>query len=139
MQVQVANTGARAGQEVVQLYVSFPSGVTEEVAQLPVEDGPQPGDDSDPDKAPNNREKGKGNPRPLKPFLEQIEFPDRVLRNFTKIELAPGGRETVEMTLSRKDLSYWSVRWQNWVMPEEGQFGIWVGKSSRDLIWAGEY
>lgn len=139
VQVQVANTGARAGQEVVQLYVSFPSGVTEEVAQLPVEDGPQPGNDSDPDKAPNNREHDKGKPRPLKPFLEQIEFPDRVLRNFTKIELAPGGRETVEMTLSRKDLSYWSVRWQNWVMPEEGQFGIWVGKSSRDLIWAGEY
>jgi beta-glucosidase len=37
------------------------------------------------------------------------------------------------MTLSRKDLSYWSVRAQNWVMPVEGTFRVWAGRSSRDL------
>ena len=141
VQVQVANTGARTGQEVVQLYVSFPSGVTEEVAQSPVPayEEPQPGDDSDPDKAPENKDDGKEKTKPKKPVFEEIEFPDRVLRNFTKIELEPGQRETVDMTLNRKDLSYWSARWQNWVMPEEERFGIWVGKSSRDLVWVGEY
>jgi beta-glucosidase len=64
---------------------------------------------------------------------EDIEFPDRVLRNFTKVSLEPGESTTVHMTLSRKDLSYWSVRAQNWVMPVEGTFRVWAGRSSRDL------
>lgn len=64
---------------------------------------------------------------------EEIEFPDRVLRNFSKVLLQPGEMVTVKMTLSRKDLSYWSVRAQNWVLPTEGKFRIWAGRSSRDL------
>ncbi|EAW08763.1 beta-glucosidase [Aspergillus clavatus NRRL 1] len=95
--VQVQNTGDRKGQEVVQVYVSFPSD-----------------------------EKVK------------IDFPERVLRNFTKVELEPGERREVQMTLSRKDLSYWSVREQNWVMPD-GDFQIWVGRSSRDLPLQAKY
>ncbi|OOQ90321.1 putative beta-glucosidase E [Penicillium brasilianum] len=70
---------------------------------------------------------------------ESIEFPDRVLRNFTKISLEPGESTTVRMTLSRKDLSYWSVRAQNWVMPIEGTFRIWAGRSSRDLPLVAEF
>ncbi|KAJ5141731.1 CAZyme family GH3 [Penicillium atrosanguineum] len=70
---------------------------------------------------------------------EAIDFPERVLRNFSKIELSPGETKTVNMTLSRKDLSYWSVRAQNWVLPTEGKFRIWAGKSSRDLPLVAEY
>lgn len=70
---------------------------------------------------------------------EQIEFPVRVLRNFTKVELQPGQVENVELSLTRKDLSYWSTRKQNWVMPVNGTFKIWVGRSSRDLPLVGEY
>jgi beta-glucosidase len=70
---------------------------------------------------------------------ENIEFPDRVLRNFTKVSLEPGESTTVQMTLSRKDLSYWSVRSQNWVMPIEGTFRIWAGRSSRDLPLVAEF
>jgi beta-glucosidase len=70
---------------------------------------------------------------------EEIEFPDRVLRNFSKIELNPGETQTVNLTLSRKDLSYWSVRAQNWVMPTEGNFRIWAGRSSRDLPLVEEF
>lgn len=70
---------------------------------------------------------------------EGIDFPDRVLRNFFKIELNPGETRTVNMTLSRKDLSYWSVRAQNWVMPTEGKFRIWAGRSSRDLPLVAEF
>ena len=141
VQVQVANTGRRTGQEVVQVYVSFPSGVTEEVEQRPSasQPSPTPGPDSDPDKALTDKKKGKGKGKGKGPTFEEIEFPDRVLRNFTKVELDPGTKQTVELTLSRKDLSYWSVRWQNWVMPGDGKFRIWVGRSSRDLILAGEY
>ncbi|KAJ6177856.1 hypothetical protein N7519_008317 [Penicillium mononematosum] len=64
---------------------------------------------------------------------ESIEFPERVLRNFSKVLLQPGETRNVKMTLTRKDLSYWSVRAQNWVLPTEGKFRIWAGRSSRDL------
>jgi beta-glucosidase len=67
-----------------------------------------------------------------------IETPVRVLRNFTKIELEAGGSEVVNLTLSRKDLSYWSVIQQNWVMPD-GPFTIFAGRSSRDLPLNGTY
>ncbi|KAJ5887716.1 hypothetical protein N7495_007757 [Penicillium taxi] len=70
---------------------------------------------------------------------EKIEFPDRVLRNFTKVALQSGESTTVNMTLSRKDLSYWSVRAQNWILPTEGSFKIWAGRSSRDLPLVAEF
>lgn len=96
----IQNTGRRAGQQVIQLYVSFPDSVTE-------------------------TEKPKRT-------THHIEFPDRVLRNFTKVDLEPGLMTNVNMTVTRKDLSYWSVREQNWVMPQD-EFYFWVGFSSRDL------
>jgi beta-glucosidase len=70
---------------------------------------------------------------------ELIDFPVRVLRNFEKIELEPGKSTIVKMELTRKDLSYWSIWQQNWVMPTEGEFTIYVGKSSRDLPLTGTY
>ncbi|KAL2830337.1 putative beta-glucosidase E [Aspergillus cavernicola] len=102
----VQNTGQRAGQQVIQLYVSFPTTVTE----------------------PPTASKLVGDSHPP----EQIEFPDRVLRNFTKVALEPGEKRAVSLTLTRKDLSYWSVREQNWIMPQD-EFYIWAGYSSRDL------
>ena len=63
----------------------------------------------------------------------KIEFPVKVLRAFEKVELEKGERATVTMGLTRKDLSYWSVVRQNWVMPTAGKFTVRVGKSSRDL------
>ena len=99
--LSVTNTGSRAGKEVVQLYVSFPDGVTE----------PSTG--------------------------QTIDFPVRVLRNFAKIELQPGKEVRVELNLTRKDLSYWSVVQQNWVMPTDGKFKVSVGRSSRDVILEG--
>ncbi|KAJ5737107.1 uncharacterized protein N7483_002232 [Penicillium malachiteum] len=65
--------------------------------------------------------------------VESIEFPNRVLRNFEKVSLDPGETRIVNMTLTRKDLSYWSVRAQNWVLPTDNTFRIWAGSSSRDL------
>ena len=69
----------------------------------------------------------------------KLDFPPRVLRNFTKVELQPGEQRNVEMELSRKDLSYWSIWKQNWVMPTSGKFKIWVGRSSRDLSLMGRF
>lgn len=70
---------------------------------------------------------------------EIVDFPVRVLRNFEKVELEPGKSTIVKLDLTRKDLSYWSIWQQNWVMPTSGQFKIWVGKSSRDLGLTGTY
>ncbi|KAJ5772288.1 CAZyme family GH3 [Penicillium odoratum] len=105
--VELTNTGSRSGQEVIQIYVSFPTDVVES--------------------------------RGLGRTPERIEFPDRVLRNFAKVSLDPNETKFVNMTLTRKDLSYWSVREQNWVLPTEGSFRIWAGRSSRDLPLVAEF
>jgi beta-glucosidase-like glycosyl hydrolase len=69
---------------------------------------------------------------------EDVEFPVRVLRQFEKVEVLIGKTEKVEMHLNRKDLSYWCIRRQNWVMPD-GEFRISVGVSSRRMEWEGKW
>jgi hypothetical protein len=57
------------------------------------------------------------------------------LRDFVKTgSLAPGEGETVELSLTRKDLSVWDTELQNWVVPS-GEFNIWVGEASDSLGW----
>jgi beta-glucosidase len=114
VEVTLANTGDIPGQEVVQLYVSFPSNVPIKVDQFgaPVSD------------ATNG------------PF---VDFPVRVLRGFEKVDVLPGRSETVKFRLTRKDLSYWNVEHQNWAMPMQGHFKFYVGRSSRDLPLSAEW
>ncbi|KAI9747355.1 MAG: hypothetical protein M1815_004296 [Lichina confinis] len=106
--VTVTNTGSRTGQEVVQLYVSFPEGV-------PVVPGSDTVD-----------------------LSSTVHFPERVLRGFDKVELHPAEIEIITFRLTRKDLSYWSTIHQNWVMPTTGRFKIHVGHSSRNLPLAAD-
>ncbi|KAI5114583.1 hypothetical protein M0805_006516, partial [Coniferiporia weirii] len=103
VEVTVTNTGQRTGKEVVQLYVSFPENV-------------HVGD------VEGKARKGRYN-----------DFPLNVLRGFEKVELAPGENKRVVLKLTRKDLSYWSVTHQNWVVPTQGKFRLNVGSSSRIL------
>ena len=63
---------------------------------------------------------------------EMVDMPVRVLRNWEKVHVDAGSEEEVKIGLTRKDLSYWDVGAQNWVLPE-GEFTIGVGWSSRDL------
>lgn len=58
--------------------------------------------------------------------------PVRELKAFTKVALEPGASETVTLTLTERDLSYWSTRADGWVL-EPGVFEVAVGASSRDL------
>lgn len=58
--------------------------------------------------------------------------PPRQLRGFEKLHLAPGETRTAEFELMRRDLSYWDIASQQWVIPE-GDFSIYVGWSSRKL------
>ncbi|KAK4569518.1 hypothetical protein LTR86_003281 [Recurvomyces mirabilis] len=60
-----------------------------------------------------------------------LDVPVRQLRNFDKFSLDVGAELAVQMNLTRKDLSYWDVGRQNWVLPK-GEFNICLGFSSRD-------
>lgn len=63
------------------------------------------------------------------------ETPIIQLRDFEKTkELGPGEEQTLELQLTRKDLSVWDVEFQDWVVPDvDGRFKIWVGEASDDL------
>ncbi|KAL4862485.1 hypothetical protein BDV12DRAFT_207188 [Aspergillus spectabilis] len=58
--------------------------------------------------------------------------PPRQLRGFDKVFLAPNETRNVEFELARRDLSYWDIVSQDWLIPE-GEFVVRVGFSSRDL------
>lgn len=98
---EISNTGNLAGQEVVQLYLSY-----ENI--------------------------GTGVDTPGSEH-QSANFPVRVLRGFHKVHLGVGETRSVSFDLTRRDLSYWDVHLQNWVMPVEGSFTINIGASSRDL------
>jgi beta-glucosidase len=61
-----------------------------------------------------------------------IDMPVRVLRQFEKVHLKDGEQAVVDMEVTRRDLSYWDVEMQNWVLPG-GRFEVCLGFSSRDL------
>lgn len=65
------------------------------------------------------------------------ETPPRQLRGFAKSVIAAGEAATVSFSLRKRDLTYWDVDAQNWVVPA-GTFGVAVGASSRDIRLEGE-
>jgi beta-glucosidase len=86
--IDVANTGPRPGEEVVQLYVR------DVEASLP--------------------------------------RPEKELRAFAKVALAPGERATVTLPLTREAFAYFDDRAGEWVA-EAGVFELLVGASARDI------
>jgi beta-glucosidase len=71
---------------------------------------------------------------------EGVFFPVRVLRNFQKLQLNETATPVpVEMTLTRRDLSYWSTVQGNWVMPTVGKIKVAIGFSSRYLPLSAEF
>ncbi|KAI5204983.1 hypothetical protein E4T42_02997 [Aureobasidium subglaciale] len=58
--------------------------------------------------------------------------PLNVLRGFEKVSLQPGQSTVVNFDLARRDLSYWNVFQQEWVIAE-GDIEVSVGLSSRDF------
>ena len=75
---------------------------------------------------------------------EGVEGPEVVLRDFGKTGVlksasssssSDGGEEEVVLRLTRKDVSYWSVEKQNWVVPSRGVV-VWLGEASDRLGWA---
>jgi beta-glucosidase len=66
------------------------------------------------------------------PYSAPEGTPPRQLRGFEKVFLEAGESQTVRFELMRRDLSYWDIISQEWVIPE-GEYTISVGFSSRDL------
>lgn len=62
--------------------------------------------------------------------------PPKQLRGFTKLPLAAPASGTATFNIRKKDLSYWDVASQNWILPA-GSFGVSVGASSRDIRLTG--
>lgn len=58
--------------------------------------------------------------------------PPYQLRGFEKIQLTAGETQTASFELMRRDISYWDIISQEWVIPS-GDFTINVGFSSRDF------
>ncbi|KAL2876620.1 glycoside hydrolase 3 [Colletotrichum sp. CLE4] len=63
--------------------------------------------------------------------------PPKQLRGFEKLRLGEGESAVATFNLRRKDLSYWDVASQNWIVPA-GTFAIKVGASSRNLALEGD-
>jgi beta-glucosidase len=64
--------------------------------------------------------------------------PPKQLRGFQKLYLQPGQPGMATFELSRRDLSYWDVQKQKWVVPS-GTFTVYVGSSSRDIRQHGKF
>ena len=92
--VEITNTGARAGKEVVQLYV---------------------------------RDVQSG-----------LHRPEKELKGFTKVQLEPGERKTVTLSLTDEALAYYDDASHEWVA-EAGTFEVLVGSSSQDIRAKGTF
>lgn len=62
--------------------------------------------------------------------------PLRELRAFARAWADAGERATVSMVLDRRAFACWDARRHEWVVPE-GEYQLWVGRSSRSLVLAG--
>ncbi|HVO12055.1 MAG TPA: glycoside hydrolase family 3 C-terminal domain-containing protein [Vicinamibacteria bacterium] len=92
--LQVRNRGARAGAEVVQLY--------------------------------------------LKDVESSLDRPEKELKGFQRLELAPGEARAVRFTLDKAAMSFFHPGRKAWVA-EPGAFEVLVGASSRDIRLRGGF
>lgn len=80
---------------------------------------------------------GKASVQAYLQFPPGIDYDTPViqLRDFEKTkELKPGQSQTVSLQLTRKDLSVWDVKLQDWVIPKvDGAYKIWIGGASDAL------
>ena len=61
-----------------------------------------------------------------------LQRPNKELKSFAKVQLAPGETKTVTLTIARDALAYYDDLAQKWVA-EAGEFVALVGSSSQDI------
>jgi len=62
----------------------------------------------------------------------KIDRPVHELKGFERVELQPGETKTVEFTIDRAALSYWSPEKRTWVA-DPGEFEVQIAASPRDI------
>ncbi|KAG5657988.1 hypothetical protein KAF25_006939 [Fusarium avenaceum] len=65
-------------------------------------------------------------------FPDSADQPERILRGFEKVMVAPGHTAEISFPLRRRDLSYWDTKAQKWAIAA-GTYKFIVGSSSRSL------
>ncbi|MGZ3778846.1 MAG: glycoside hydrolase family 3 C-terminal domain-containing protein, partial [Mucilaginibacter sp.] len=61
-----------------------------------------------------------------------VERPEKELKSFKKVMIAPGQTADVSLTIPVKDLAYYDVKTSRWVV-EPGKYKILAGASSKDI------
>lgn len=69
----------------------------------------------------------------VRDIQSQVIQPDKELKGFDKVALAPGETKTVTFDLGHRSFAYYDVELKGWVV-ESGEFEILIGKSSRDIV-----
>lgn len=59
----------------------------------------------------------------------EVERPPRELKAFTRLELAPGERRTLELSVPIESLGYYNEENSSWIVPP-GRCRVWVGPSA---------
>src|SRR5205823_8355202 len=88
IEVDITNTGQRAGKEIVQMYI--------------------------------------------RDQQASLQRPEKELKAFAKVQLEPGERKTVTLSIGRDVLAYYDDLAHEWVA-EAGEFEVLVGASSQDI------
>lgn len=70
--------------------------------------------------------------------VASVERPAKELKGFKKVHLDPGESQTVTITLTPRDLAFWDVNTDSWLV-EPGQFNVFVGVSSADIREKGAF
>lgn len=70
-------------------------------------------------------------------YVQDVESsvirPDKELKGFEKIALAPGESKTVHFELNKRSFAYFDVEAGDWTV-ESGEFNLLIGRSSRDIV-----
>ena len=66
-------------------------------------------------------------------YPPSVGEPPRQLRGFEKVSLNAGESTTVAYDVLRRDISYWDIVTQNWVIAN-GTYTLYVGASSRNIL-----
>jgi beta-glucosidase len=61
-----------------------------------------------------------------------LQRPEKELKAFAKVQLEPGERKTVTLSIARDALAYYDDLAKEWIA-EAGEFEVLVGASSRDI------
>ncbi len=68
----------------------------------------------------------------------RVDRPNKELKGFARVMLAPGESQRITLTLDRRALSYFDPKQDDWVA-EPGKFEVLVGAASDDIRMRGEF